>query len=318
MPRRRWTSRWTATPGSRSPSTCRTTPMFSECDEGYFASWGVTSEPRTPCALPPGPGPDRQAVDPGRRRRRSRSSIPRTTPAPRSSIIEELRAIVESRHVRVDLIAGGPTGPPARSSAPSEDRASTMPRVDHLAAAAARNDRRRRSSWSPVVHGLRSRACSTSPSAIAVVDERASRRRSATAPARPSAPTAPGAGSLVIVGRIVTMDEPPIAEALLIEDGTVTAVGTRDEVLALAGDEVPVMDIGAERRLPRVHRRPRPLDRGPRVLRDRIAGGGHGRGPHPRLDLDQRAVGQPGAPRRARRAWPPTTPCRSASTPTSP
>jgi len=64
-------------------------------------------------------------------------------------------------------------------------------------------------------------------------------------------PSAPGpsatethAGSLIIVGRIVTMDEPPTAEALLIEDGTVTAVGTRDEVLALAGDQVPVMDIG--------------------------------------------------------------------------
>ena len=63
---------------------------------------------------------------------------------------------------------------------------------------------------------------------------------------------APGAGSstprgsesLVIVGRIVTMDEPPVAEALFIEDGTVAAVGTRDEVLAAAGDEVPVVDIG--------------------------------------------------------------------------
>lgn len=40
------------------------------------------------------------------------------------------------------------------------------------------------------------------------------------------------------------MDDPPVAEALLIEDGVVTAVGTRDEVLAAAGDEVPVMDIG--------------------------------------------------------------------------
>ena len=50
---------------------------------------------------------------------------------------------------------------------------------------------------------------------------------------------------LVIVGRIVTMDEPPIAEALLIDDGSVTALGTRDEILALAGDGVPVMDIGA-------------------------------------------------------------------------
>ena len=40
------------------------------------------------------------------------------------------------------------------------------------------------------------------------------------------------------------MDEPPIAEAILIEDGTVTAVGSRAEVLAIAGDDVPVMDIG--------------------------------------------------------------------------
>jgi predicted amidohydrolase YtcJ len=42
----------------------------------------------------------------------------------------------------------------------------------------------------------------------------------------------------------MTMDEPAIAEALLIQDGTVTAVGTRDEVLARAGDSVPVIDIG--------------------------------------------------------------------------
>ena len=54
----------------------------------------------------------------------------------------------------------------------------------------------------------------------------------------------PRAGSLVIVGRIVTMDEPPVAEALLIEDGAVAAVGTRDEVLALAGDRAPIIDIG--------------------------------------------------------------------------
>ena len=51
-------------------------------------------------------------------------------------------------------------------------------------------------------------------------------------------------GSLVIVGRIVTMDEPPVAEALLIEDGMVAAIGTRDEVLTLAGDDVPVIDLG--------------------------------------------------------------------------
>jgi predicted amidohydrolase YtcJ len=53
------------------------------------------------------------------------------------------------------------------------------------------------------------------------------------------------AGSLVLVGRILTMSEPPIAEALLIEGGIVAAVGTRDEVLAVAGDQVPVADIGS-------------------------------------------------------------------------
>ena len=59
----------------------------------------------------------------------------------------------------------------------------------------------------------------------------------------PSAST-PVSGSLLIVGRIVTMDDPAVAEALLIEDGIVTAVGTRDEVQALAGEDVPVLDIG--------------------------------------------------------------------------
>jgi predicted amidohydrolase YtcJ len=63
----------------------------------------------------------------------------------------------------------------------------------------------------------------------------------------PSAnPSASGSrsGSVVIVGRILTMDAPAIAEGILIEDGTVAAVGTRDQVLALAGDQVPVVDIG--------------------------------------------------------------------------
>ena len=41
------------------------------------------------------------------------------------------------------------------------------------------------------------------------------------------------AEAVVLVGRIVTMDEPPVAEALLIDDGTVVAVGTREDVLAL-------------------------------------------------------------------------------------
>ena len=52
-------------------------------------------------------------------------------------------------------------------------------------------------------------------------------------------------GDVVIVGRILTMDDPPIAEALLIEDGAVSCVGTRAEVLALAGQELPVIDIGS-------------------------------------------------------------------------
>ncbi len=51
--------------------------------------------------------------------------------------------------------------------------------------------------------------------------------------------------SVVLVGRIVTMAEPPIAEALLIEDGIVAAVGTRDDVLAVAGDRVPVVELGS-------------------------------------------------------------------------
>ena len=53
-----------------------------------------------------------------------------------------------------------------------------------------------------------------------------------------------GAGSLVVVGRIVTMDDPPEAEAVLVKDGLVAVIGTRDQVMALAGDEVPVIDIG--------------------------------------------------------------------------
>ena len=72
----------------------------------------------------------------------------------------------------------------------------------------------------------------------------ASAASASPAPSAAAGSTAPDAGSLVIVGRIVTMAEPPVAEALLIEGGTVTAVGTRDEVLALAGDQVPVLDIG--------------------------------------------------------------------------
>lgn len=71
-----------------------------------------------------------------------------------------------------------------------------------------------------------------------------------TAPVTSSSASAPsatidsGQEGLVIVGRILTMDAPSIAEALFIEDGVVRAVGEREEVLSAAGDDVPVVDIG--------------------------------------------------------------------------
>ena len=129
--------------------------------------------------------------------------------------------------------------------------------------------------------------------------------------------TPTGSGSLVIVGRIVTMDEPPVAEALLIEDGTVTAVGTRDEVLALAGDQVPVIDIGENVAYPGF------IDAHAHWIGDREYYGIES--PAEAMDaaltrgwtsISEQWVN----PERLDEleASPPTTPCRSASTPTSP
>ena len=67
----------------------------------------------------------------------------------------------------------------------------------------------------------------------------------AVSPASAAEAPGPDGGHLVIVGRIVTMDEPAEAEALLIEAGLVACIGTRDEVLAAAGEEARVVDIGA-------------------------------------------------------------------------
>jgi predicted amidohydrolase YtcJ len=53
------------------------------------------------------------------------------------------------------------------------------------------------------------------------------------------------AAPVVLVGRIVTLDEPPVAEALLIDRGTVTAVGTREDVLALVGDQAQIIELGS-------------------------------------------------------------------------
>jgi predicted amidohydrolase YtcJ len=55
---------------------------------------------------------------------------------------------------------------------------------------------------------------------------------------------APETGSLVIAGRIVTMDSPSVVEAILIEDGMVAAIGTRDEMVAVADDPVHIIDLG--------------------------------------------------------------------------
>jgi len=67
---------------------------------------------------------------------------------------------------------------------------------------------------------------------------------SAAAPTEDAGPAVPDNGSLIIVGRIITMDDPPTAEAVFIDGGVVVSVGTRDQVLAAAGDGIPVVDIG--------------------------------------------------------------------------
>ncbi len=125
---------------------------------------------------------------------------------------------------------------------------------------------------------------------------------STAAPTATTSATPPGSGSLAIVGRIVTMSDPPIAEALLIEDGTVTAVGTRDDVLARAGDEVPVVDIGENVAYPGFIDAHAHWIGDRELLRCGFGSRGHGPGPHPWLDLDLRAVGQPGAAGRAHRS----------------
>jgi len=66
---------------------------------------------------------------------------------------------------------------------------------------------------------------------------------SARAPSAAPSAESPGE-TVVIVGRIVTMEAPDDDEALFIEDGTVVATGDRDEIQALAGEGVPVLDIG--------------------------------------------------------------------------
>jgi predicted amidohydrolase YtcJ len=88
-------------------------------------------------------------------------------------------------------------------------------------------------------------ACAAPPTVEPTpTDNAASPAIGATPQATSPAPTPQSAGSVMLVGRVVTMTEPAVAEALLIEDGIVTAVGTRDEVLVSAGEGVLVIDIG--------------------------------------------------------------------------
>ena len=149
-----------------------------------------------------------------------------------------------------------------------------------------------------VVLGPRHRLCLRRhelPDVAVVLRREARRHRPAAAGA-----TGSGRGDLVIVGRIVTMDEPPIAEALLIEAGLVTCVGTRDEVLALAGEEVPVVDIGSNVAYPGF------IDAHAHWIGDRDYYGIDSAEAAMDAALTRgwtsisRAMGQPGAPRRAR------------------
>ena len=93
----------------------------------------------------------------------------------------------------------------------------------------------------------------------------------------------------------------PSPRPCFIEDGTVAAVGTRDEVLALAGDQVPIVDIGQNVAYPGF------IDAHAHWIGDReyyaieTPAEAMDAAVDPRLDLDQRAVGQPGAARRAQR-----------------
>jgi predicted amidohydrolase YtcJ len=59
-----------------------------------------------------------------------------------------------------------------------------------------------------------------------------------------SAPTGAPQGLVILVGEVVTMDGSGRAEAIAYEDGSVVAVGARDDVLALADDSTVVVQLG--------------------------------------------------------------------------
>ena len=61
--------------------------------------------------------------------------------------------------------------------------------------------------------------------------------------AAPTEATQP-AGLVILLGRIVTLDDPRIAEAIAFEGGQVVAVGDRDEVMELDDGTAQVIDLG--------------------------------------------------------------------------
>jgi predicted amidohydrolase YtcJ len=72
------------------------------------------------------------------------------------------------------------------------------------------------------------------------------------APASPSAPAPPASpggtsptGNVLLVGRIVTLAQPPEVEALLIVDGRVAAIGSRADAEAIAPPGTKVIELGA-------------------------------------------------------------------------
>jgi predicted amidohydrolase YtcJ len=89
-----------------------------------------------------------------------------------------------------------------------------------------------------LVTGCQFGTTSTPPSSSCAASE-------AAAPTAGAGVSDSDGGDLVIVGRIQTMDDPPIADALLIQGGLVTCVGTRDQAVERADEEVPVVDIGS-------------------------------------------------------------------------
>lgn len=62
-------------------------------------------------------------------------------------------------------------------------------------------------------------------------------------PAASPSPVPPST-RVILLGRIVTMADPPVAEAIAYEDGRVLAVGSRDEVMALAKADTKVIELG--------------------------------------------------------------------------